>query len=379
MMTWRAISSNGLGRGLAISLALHALVAVALLVSLPAPEADRETPPPAIEVAIVAPPEPEPPAEEPDPPQAEAEPDPPEPEATEPDPAEPEAAQAPPPANPAAGETPPEAARAVPIPVLRPVFQFGERDAGPREALDGNSAEDRLAALEPDETAADPPAADAPGEDTTDLAPEPAADSVPDPALAPGEQSAGVSLPEIELPDAALSPPTLGAPTSDVPGSPALAAAPDPEENLPGALPPDGPSADAQGDAGTSAAVAPAGELAEARQLFSPVLTENTAAMVAMGSLPRAVRASQLCTTELREQLRRAAPPYRPELLPSYGLDSGNVLSVGDAAFRAEGVWYDLSFRCTVDDDAFKVSAFAFSVGEAIPRDQWQARGFPNF
>ncbi|KGF66667.1 hypothetical protein LL06_26910, partial [Hoeflea sp. BAL378] len=70
---------------------------------------------------------------------------------------------------------------------------------------------------------------------------------------------------------------------------------------------------------------------------------------------------------------------YGVELLPSYRLDAGNVLAVADAAFRADGAWYDLSFRCTVDDQAFGVVSFALKVGSAIPRDQWAARGFPEF
>ena len=55
------------------------------------------------------------------------------------------------------------------------------------------------------------------------------------------------------------------------------------------------------------------------------------------------------------------------------------MLAVPDAAFRADGAWYDLSFRCTVDDDALQVTGFAHKVGAPIPRDQWSARGFPSF
>jgi hypothetical protein len=101
--------------------------------------------------------------------------------------------------------------------------------------------------------------------------------------------------------------------------------------------------------------------------------------MSAMGDLPRELRASQLCTTELREQLRYGTPAYRPEMLPAYRLDAGNVLAVPDAAFRAEGAWYNLSFRCTVDDGALRVIGFALTVGEPIPREDWAARGFPEF
>ena len=98
---------------------------------------------------------------------------------------------------------------------------------------------------------------------------------------------------------------------------------------------------------------------------------DDPAAMTAMAGLPREMRGSELCTTELREQLRNSTPPYWPDLLPAYRLGAGSVLEVREAAFRARGQWYDLSFRCEVDADATRVLSFAFNVGDAIPRDQW--------
>jgi hypothetical protein len=98
-----------------------------------------------------------------------------------------------------------------------------------------------------------------------------------------------------------------------------------------------------------------------------------------MGRIPREIRASQLCSTELREQLRHASPAYQPELLPSYRLPSGTVMEVRRAAFRAEAQWYDVSFRCEVDDNATKVVSFAFNIGSPVPRSEWRKRGFPDF
>jgi hypothetical protein len=54
------------------------------------------------------------------------------------------------------------------------------------------------------------------------------------------------------------------------------------------------------------------------------------------------------------------------------------MLQVKDA-FRADGRWYDLSYRCEIDADAMKVVSFAFDVGEPIPRSEWRKRGLPDF
>ena len=269
--------------GVPASVAAHVLVIALLIFGLPLPQVEPEQPE-AIAVELVPPPEPAPQEEE-QPTQEAAEEQPPEEEAPEEQPAEAAEAEAPP--QEAASE--PQQS-APPIQVLRPVFQFGEQDAGPREATDGSA---------PEEAETEEPA--------------------PDPAPEPIDE----------------------------------AAAPLPAEK-------------------------PPVELAEARTLFSRAVTDDPAAMTAMAGLPREMRGSELCTTELREQLRNSTPPYWPDLLPAYRLGAGSVLEVREAAFRASGQWYDLSFRCEVDADATRVLSFAFNVGDAIPRDQWRARGFPG-
>ncbi len=269
--------------GVPASVAAHVLVIALLIFGLPLPQVEPEQPE-AIAVELVPPPEPAPQEEE-QPTQEAAEEQPPEEEAPEEQPAEAAEAEAPP--QEAASE--PQQS-APPIQVLRPVFQCGEQDAGPREATDGSA---------PEEAETEEPA--------------------PDPAPEPIDE----------------------------------AAAPLPAEK-------------------------PPVELAEARTLFSRAVTDDPAAMTAMAGLPREMRGSELCTTELREQLRNSTPPYWPDLLPAYRLGAGSVLEVREAAFRARGQWYDLSFRCEVDADATRVLSFAFNVGDAIPRDQWRARGFPG-
>ncbi len=118
-------------------------------------------------------------------------------------------------------------------------------------------------------------------------------------------------------------------------------------------------------------------ELTEVEQLFSPAANGSLAAMTAMEGMPRDRRAGELCVTEMREQLRRADPPFWPDLLPAYRLVEGTLMEVHEAAFRAGGEWYDLAFRCEVDDAVTRVVSFAFTVGNPIPRSEWGSRGLP--
>jgi predicted deacylase len=100
----------------------------------------------------------------------------------------------------------------------------------------------------------------------------------------------------------------------------------------------------------------------------------------AIDGMPRGIRVAELCTTELREQLKHSPEGYRPELLPSYRLSAGH--GSGREARRVSGRfarWYDMSFRCEVDADATKVVSFAYDVGDPVPKGQWRSRGFPDY
>lgn len=423
----REIRERPFTRGLLISLGIHGLVVAALLLDVPWPAAPEEPEPEVVEVTLVSPPpEPEPaeqPAEEEQAPEDEEEdpeqpageepageevPEPPGEETQAPEP-EPEPEPEPAPAEPSPEEeqapqadadgAEPGPGEAASIPTLRPVFEFGEEDRGPDQSLDGGriSSEAEPRANEPQT----PPEGGAPvSEEAAETAETPAVEQAgtePDTAGAPTETGpVEAQEPALDLPDLALPEDTL-APDSGEPDGDAVAGLPRAEtEPIDGTPPPPGedpevdpvpdtvPDTAEEPDAAETVDLAASGDpapvdLAEADRLFSPDLTQDRAAMSAMGDLPRELRASQLCTTELREQLRYGTPAYRPEMLPAYRLDAGNVLAVPDAAFRAEGAWYNLSFRCTVDDGALRVIGFALTVGAPIPREDWAARGFPEF
>ena len=192
--------------------------------------------------------------------------------------------------------------------MLQPVLRYGETDAGPREALDGDSAEEAPVAAEQE--------GDAPAGQPEAL------------TAAPGGEGSG----------------------------PAVSVAPDPSGDA--AQPPD----DAPRDV---------------TKLFSPSATDGKVATTAMGDVPRGVRAGRLCVTALRDQLRNGLPPYFPDILPAYKLESGTVLDIPKAAFRVGGQWIDLSYRCEVDAEATRVVGFSYRVGKLLPHSEWKRRGLP--
>lgn len=275
------------GWALPASAVVHLLAAALLLSALPLspPQPQKEQP---IAVDIVPPPKP--------------------PEKTKP----------PSPAEPPKPEKQPEPKVETPtsreVTAQRHVFQFGEKDAGPRESLDGNSAEDG---------SEQPPAPQDPNKQ--DLAQPPAV------TAADGKDSA--------------PPPGASAPPKPRPANVA-------KEQKPL-------------------------KLQQAKTLFSEAVTGDPIATIAMAALPRGERVGQLCATELGGQLLHASPPYFFDSIPKYRLKEGTVLDVASAPFPVNGQWYDLSFRCEVDPDATKVISFGFRVGDPVPRSELKRRGLP--
>jgi len=118
---------------------------------------------------------------------------------------------------------------------------------------------------------------------------------------------------------------------------------------------------------------------AAARKLNSEQDTGAETATTAIADIPRSQRGADLCATELREQLRHSNPPVWPDLIPAYRLGNGTAINVATGAFHASGQWYNLSFRCEVNDAVTRVISFDLKVGASIPKSQWKARGFPDF
>lgn len=269
---------------IAAAMLMHAALALALIdrMERQLAETAEETP---VLVQLVPPPEPE----EPEPETAETpEPEPP-PEPQDQPPVEGRLAAAP------------------PIPVLRPVIEFGETDSGSRVDTEGAAARD------PEETADDGP-------------------EEPEQAEAQEEPRASTEIIAI---------------LSDQADQSAAQQTPD---------------------------LVP---MTQARQLYSETMLNEPNVRTAMQGMPRSERAKLLCATELRAQLRAADRAV--DMLPQYPLESGTEMEHLQAAFRAQGQWFDLAFRCEVDDIVTKVLNFSYQIGDAIPRAQWAQRGFPDF
>ncbi|WP_439529382.1 DUF930 domain-containing protein [Pannonibacter sp.] len=216
----------------------------------------------------------------------------------------------------------------------------------------------------------------------------PPAPGEPELAETPAETSGetpGETLAETEVASVLTGPLVATAPPRPKPPVETQVASADPQA-APGAIRPGrGTGAGSGTGSGTGPGTGPGtattslANLKPSRRLFSNTLSGDARAKTAMRGMPREMRADVLCMTELRAQLTDASPAYRPEVLPTFRLKTGNVLATDRAGFRAGGYWYNVAFRCELDEDITKVKSFAFEVRGAVPRGEWAARGFPSY
>ena len=369
------------GWGIFASVVLHLAVVAFFLVKLPvpAPQPEEET----VSVDLVPPPEEkkpeekppelkmpeEPKPEEPKPEEKKAEEKPAEKPAEPPKEAKAEQPPPPPPAEEAKApeekppEKPPEAqskeqaGKLQPLSALRPVAEFGDKDTGPEKSTEGDAS---VAGVKSDTPKPSPEPRPEPQEDQTK----------------PEEMAEAAKAPESKEPPANPVPEDVELPQVDLADNhaekngPAAGAESEAKTSFEQGKPPNSTKPDATATAQADKPI----ELTEAKTLFSQKMTNDPVARTAMGDLPRGARFNNLCGSELRQQLIHGSPSYLPELIPSYRLSNETVLQVRRSAFKAAGRWYNVSFRCEVDDGAMKVKSFSLAVGDPVPRSEWASR-----
>lgn len=374
---------------LAASLFLHALIAAFLFFGLPRPEQQQDQQEQPVNVAIVPPPEQPKPKPVPKPPEP-----------------KPEKKAEKLPEQPVQKPPPPQPPKPQDIPVLKRVFQYGQKDTGPEKSADGGSAPANAPSPAQNEPAKPPVAPKpAPSQPASPATPEQQADSsraqekpataAPDEQPAQSEEKQPTEDADKQQPDKQETPPqtteqqTVAPPkpqtaeSGDKPAPPSSAekAKPKPSKTMKfksaRALRAPSVSPGSSNSADSEVAGSPIySGLPGVRKLYSPGATGNALATSSMENVPRDQRVANLCANVLNQELQSA--DYSPKWLPTIPLKQGNVLNPTQAAFSTTTQWFDLSFRCEVDADATRVLSFNFRVGGLVPPGEWTRRRFPS-
>ena len=126
------------------------------------------------------------------------------------------------------------------------------------------------------------------------------------------------------------------------------------------------------------------GAMTKATQLFAAgILKEPSSAKIrkTLATFADSEKLMQLCNIEGLEQIRRANPKFNPDVLASYAMSDTSVecmtLIANGGAFHTGRNWYAIRLRCTVAPDYSGVDDFEFSIGDPIPRNQWDSHNLP--
>lgn len=115
-----------------------------------------------------------------------------------------------------------------------------------------------------------------------------------------------------------------------------------------------------------------------ARNLATP---GSRQARLALRTLSDDTRVEQLCGLEAMEQVHAWRRDFLPDRLVAYAFGEpkpiGDGIEANGAAFRSRSGWYRIRFRCELSPDRTRVTGFAFAVGDAVPRDDWEEHGLP--
>jgi len=116
----------------------------------------------------------------------------------------------------------------------------------------------------------------------------------------------------------------------------------------------------------------------EATQFFAgKILQEDKKIAAALPTLGNDERVIQLCNIEALEQIKAARPEFAPDTLVAYAFGdmnvAGGILAAPGAAFRSRRHWWTVSLKCAVADDYSAVTAFEFTLGDEVPKDEWEA------
>ena len=86
-------------------------------------------------------------------------------------------------------------------------------------------------------------------------------------------------------------------------------------------------------------------------------------------------RLEQRCDAEVLDRITHDDPHFKADRVVAYAfatpeMHQDSIRSPG-AAFRSEGEWYKLKFKCRTAPDHMTVLDFRYRVGEPIPKDEW--------
>lgn len=105
-------------------------------------------------------------------------------------------------------------------------------------------------------------------------------------------------------------------------------------------------------------------------------------ARAALAGFDTADRMVQLCGIEAMEQVHAWDTRLLPDSVVAYAMAEAKIgtheVVAEGGAIRSEKRWFNIEYRCELAPDLSRVVAFAFRLGEPIPRSGWEEHNLPD-
>lgn len=125
---------------------------------------------------------------------------------------------------------------------------------------------------------------------------------------------------------------------------------------------------------------APSDGMSHPTHLLAEAYIREPASAEIRKNMPRLApseRVTQMCNIEAGQQIQAANPKILVDTVHASALADttvdGLTITAPQAAYRSKKQWYAVSFVCTVSADFKGVIDFKFKVGDAVPRNLWDA------
>ena len=97
----------------------------------------------------------------------------------------------------------------------------------------------------------------------------------------------------------------------------------------------------------------------------------------AMLELAPEARIEQRCNAKAMGAVAREHKGFHPDELVAYAFGDptvgDNEIDAPGAALRSKGQWFHIAYHCRTTADGLEVEAFRYTLGEVIPRAEWDA------
>ncbi|WP_248310428.1 DUF930 domain-containing protein [Bosea sp. 117] len=94
-----------------------------------------------------------------------------------------------------------------------------------------------------------------------------------------------------------------------------------------------------------------------------------------MLELDPTARIEQRCNARGMGEVGRDHRDMKPDELVAYAYKdtkiTGSTIKAPGAAIRSGSTWYHMSYQCETTADGLDVRSFDYSLGDAIPKDEW--------